>query len=169
MTRDWSHSKDVWDDGDDDRATELDGFFDYRPIDDDSEDDWLTDSNDNRASSAGEVDATIETLLVTATSPSRSVTATGFMDGRVFQVLLSSQVTRMTESELADEIVTTCTLTSMQAEAAQHYLLATLMRALGQDPASTRSFLEQAIGLPTPETVISEKARMLADHYSSTE
>lgn len=85
----------------------------------------------------------------------------------MFQVLLSPQVTRMTESELADEIVTTCTLTSRQAEAAQHYLLATLMQELGQDPTSTRSFLEHTIDLPTPETVITEKARMYSEYYST--
>jgi hypothetical protein len=158
MTHEWSHSNDVWDDG----------LFDYRPIDDDSEEDWFTDADNHPASAAADGD-TIETVLVTATNPSGSVTATGFMDGRVFQVLLSSQVTRMTEAELADEVVTTCALASRQAEAAQHYLLATLMRELGQDPASTRSFLEHTIGLPTPETVISEKARMLADYYSGTE
>lgn len=73
MTREWSHSEDVWDDGYDDsnhdRATELDGFVDYRPIDDDSEDDWFTESDDNRALSADDSDETVETLLVTAASP----------------------------------------------------------------------------------------------------
>ncbi|ART68702.1 hypothetical protein BTO20_09000 [Mycobacterium dioxanotrophicus] len=144
MTDDWSHSTDSWDE-------------------------WIDVAADDREAAAGDSDETVETLLVTAVSPSGAVTANGLVDGTVIQVALSTQVTRMTEAELADEVVTTCALASRQAEAAQHYLLATLMRALGQDPASTRSFLEHTIGLPTPETVISEKARMLADYYSGTE
>lgn len=166
MSDDWSHSADSWDDDD---ALEFNEVTGCSPIADKFDDDWIDVADDNHATAAGESHETVETLVVTASSPSGSVVATGLIDGRVVQVALSSQVTRMTEPELADEIVTTCTLTSKQAEAAQHYLLATLMRELGQDPVSTRSFLEHTIGLPTPETVISEKARMLADYYSGTE
>ncbi|KWX23590.1 hypothetical protein AFM11_14235 [Mycolicibacterium wolinskyi] len=88
------------------------------------------------------------------------------MDGRVFQVNLSPQVARMTESELAAEIVAVCTLTSRQADATRHHILATLMSELGQDPVSSRAFLEHTIGLPSPQTVLDEKARMFADYYS---
>ncbi|OLT91482.1 hypothetical protein BKG60_22405 [Mycobacterium syngnathidarum] len=88
------------------------------------------------------------------------------MDGRVFQVRLSPNVTKMTESELADEIVKICGLASRQAEAAQYHLVATVMDELGHDPAGTRAFLEHTVGLPSPQTVRNEKAQMFADHYS---
>ncbi|WP_083171165.1 hypothetical protein [Mycobacterium aquaticum] len=167
MTDDWWHSTDSWDDDDD--PFEYDEIPGSSSIDDNFEGNWIDVADDNPEGAAGDSDEMVETLLVTAVSPSGAVTATGLMDGRVIQVALSRQVTSLTEAELADEVVTTCALTSRQAEAAQHYLLATWMRELGQDPASTRSFLEHTIGLPTPETVISEKARMLADYYSGTE
>lgn len=173
MTRDRPHPISDWDDEDDegyvDRSMELDElpeYSDYLPPDDDAQDDWIVDSNDNREQPTGKGDDTVETLLVTATNPSGSVTATALMDGLVFQVELSSQVTKMTESELADEIVTVCTLARRQAEAARHYLIATLMTELGQDPVGTRAFLEHTIDLPSPQTVRNEKAQMFADYYS---
>lgn len=166
MSNDWSEPTDSWDDDD---VLERDDLPAYSPFDDNFDDAWTEVADDNRATTIEEGDDPVETVVVTAASPSGSVTASGLIDGRVFQVSLSPQVTRMTEPELAAEILTTCTLASRQAEAAQHYLLATLMRELGQDPASTRNFLEHTIKLPTPETVLSEKARMLADYYSPSE
>ena len=176
MNTDWPHSPGAWDDDDNESCVdfggelgELDGFPDYSsrsPIDD-TEDDWIVHRDDNPQPSFTEGDDTVETLLVTATSPSGSVSATALMDGRVFEVKLSSQVTKMTESELANEILAVCRLTSRQAEAAQHYIVATLMRELGHDPASTRAFLERTIGLPSPEAVLDEKARMFADYLSN--
>jgi hypothetical protein len=172
MTSDLSHSKDAWDDDEDsyvDTAIEFDEILDYRPIDDNFEADWLGVSDDGGETPAGESDEMIDTLLVTARSPNDSITATGFMDGRIFQVTFSTQVSTMSESELADEIVKVCTMASRQADAAHHYLLATVMRELGQDPAGTRSFLERSVGLPSPETVIDEKARMFAGYYSTND
>ncbi|OMC32967.1 hypothetical protein A5740_12485 [Mycobacterium sp. GA-1841] len=103
---------------------------------------------------------------MTAEHPSGSIAATSLIDGRVFLVKLSSQVTRMTESELAEEIVKVCTRATRQAEAAHHHIIASIMGELGQDPAATRSFLERTIGLPSPQTVLDEKARVFADYYS---
>jgi DNA-binding protein YbaB len=170
VNADRPHSRDAWDDDDHenyaDIGGELDGFPDYpssSPIDD-NEDDW---TDDNRQQTSAEGDETFETLIVTATSPSGSVTATALMDGRVFEVKLSSEVTKQTESELSAEILAVCKLANRQAEAAQHYIVANLMRRLGHDPASTRAFLERTIGLPSPQAVLEEKARMFADYLSS--
>jgi hypothetical protein len=171
VNADRPHTPDAWDDDDhgsyDNIGGELDGFPDYpssSPIDD-NEDDWIDD--DNRRPASAEGDDTFETLIVTATSPSGSVTATALIDGRIFEVKLSSHVTKQTESELAAEILAVCKLTSRQAEAAQHHIVATLMRELGHDPANTRAFLERTIGLPSPQAVLDEKARMFADYLSS--
>ncbi|MGV0811688.1 YbaB/EbfC family DNA-binding protein [Mycolicibacterium boenickei] len=176
MTSDWPPSTGDWDDDDNDvyagSPMELDGLPDYSgysPTDDDTHDDWIVEPDDNRQPPTDKGDETVETLLVTATNPSSSVTATALMDGRVFQVQLSSTATKMTESELADEIVKVCALATRQAEAAQYHLIATLMDGLGQDPAGTRAFLEHNIGLPSPQTVRNEKAQMFADHYADHE
>ncbi|MFN6550228.1 hypothetical protein ACP6C7_00415 [Mycolicibacterium septicum] len=171
MTSTWPHSSDPWDDDNEeyhDNTSDLDGlpdYSDYAQARDDTDDDWLTDSAAGQ-STAGQDGDSVETLLVTAANPTGSVAATALLGGQVFRVKLSSQVTKMTESELADEVVTVCILASRQAEATQHYLIATLMHELGQDPASTSSLLEHTIGLPSPRTVLNEKARMFSDFYS---
>jgi hypothetical protein len=166
VSSDWLHSTDTWDD-DDDNAIEFPGISGGSPSDDNFEDAGIDILGDDLEAATSENDETVDTILVTAANPSGTVAATGFMDGRVFQVELSPQVTRMTESELGSEIVKVCYLASRQAEATQHYLLATLMQELGHDHASTRGFLEHTIGLPTPETVITEKTRMYSEYYST--
>lgn len=165
MTNDWLHPTDAWDDDDDD-AIEF-PTVGGSPNDDNFDDAVIDILDDDLEAATSETDETVDTILVTATNPSGSVAATGFIDGRVFHVELFPQVTQMTESELASEIVKVCYLASRQADAAQHYLLATLMQELGQDHASTRSFLEHTIGLPTPETVMTEKTRMYSEYYST--
>ncbi|WP_260508793.1 hypothetical protein [Mycolicibacterium farcinogenes] len=171
MTSTPPHSSDPWDDDDEgyqDNVSELDGlpdYSDYAQVAEDSDDDWLTDVEAG-LSTTGQDDDSVETLLVTAASPSGVVTATSLLGGQVIRVKLSSQATKMSESELADEIVAISTLACRQAAATQHYLIATLMNRLGQDPASTSSLLEHTIGLPSPKTVLNEKARMFAEYYS---
>ena len=171
VTSNCKFSSDPWDDDDDaycDNSSELDGlpdYSEYSQIDDDSVDDWLT--NPEADSSAADPDGEcVETLLVTARDPGGSVTATSLLGGQILRVKLSSRVTKMSESELANEIVAICTLATRQGEATQHHLVATLMHELGHDPATTSSFLEHTIGLPSPRTVMNEKARMFADYYS---
>ncbi|WP_441957885.1 hypothetical protein [Mycolicibacterium houstonense] len=167
---------DDWDDGDDEAPagaqSELDGLPEYADYPNYSfnhegpEDDWFVDPDSPSQPSAGESNETVQTLLVTAEHPNGSIAATSLIDGRVFRVRLSSQVTKMTESELAEEIVKVCTRARRQAEAARHHIVASVMGELGQDPAATRSFLERTIGLPSPQTVLDEKARAFADYYS---
>jgi hypothetical protein len=72
----------------------------------------------------------------------------------------------MTEAELAEEIRAIATLARQQAQAGQHALIARLMQELGRDPASTRSFLERELGLPSPDTVRAERANVFAARYA---
>nr|ACE06967.1 hypothetical protein MSMEG5168c [Mycolicibacterium smegmatis MKD8] len=94
------------------------------------------------------------------------MSATALIGGRITKIELAPQVTKMGEADLAREIVSVCRLTSRQAEAAHHHLIASLMCGLGHDPVSTRAFLEHTVGLPSPQTVRDEKARVLAAYYS---
>lgn len=135
--------------------------------DSDDVEDWCTESGPNREQRYGGTENTIQTLLVTASNPSDSVSATALMGGRILKIDLAPQVTKMAEADLANEIFTVCRLTSRQAEAAQHHLIASLMCSLGHDPASIRAFLEHTAGLPSPQTVRDEKARVLAAYYSN--
>ena len=93
----------------------------------------------------------VETVLFTAHNPERTVTAVALMSGRILRVELSHRVIHMTESELSEEISLVCEIARMQALAAQHAILATLLRVLGRDPAETASVLWRQLGLPAPE------------------
>jgi hypothetical protein len=102
------------------------------------------------------------TVLFTATNPAETVSVTAMMGGQVIQVELSPQVTKMTEAELAKEITTIATLARRQALAGAHLIIADLMQRQGQDEVSTRSLLEHEFGLPSPDTVKAERARLFA-------
>jgi hypothetical protein len=146
-----------WEDDDDEAGfgdeSVLDAFDAYVPADqiDDGDDLWDT-------SELPEDDDQVTTVLFTATNPAGTVSVTVLMGGQVFRVNLSPQVTKMTESELAEEITAISALARRQALAGQHAIIAQLMRQLGRDPASTRGFLERELGLPSPGTVRAERA-----------
>ncbi len=111
-------------------------------------------------------DEDVQTVLFTATNPTGSVAVTVLMDGRVLRVDLAPGVTAMTESQLAEEITLIATLARQQAQAGQHAVVAELMSELGHDRAATRSFLERELGLPAPDTVVAEKAKLFALRYA---
>lgn len=107
----------------------------------------------------------VDTLLVTVSNPQATVSTTALLSGRVVAVELTHAVTGWSEVQLADEIVVLATLARKQALAAQHSFTAALMRQLGHDPAATRGLLERDLGLPSPNDVLAEKARIFATRY----
>ena len=110
-------------------------------------------------------DEEVDTLLVTVSNPHATVSTTALLNGRVVAVELTHAVTGWSEVQLADEIVVLATLARKQALAAQHSFTAALMRQLGHDPAATRGLLERDLGLPSPNDVLAEKARIFATRY----
>lgn len=110
-------------------------------------------------------DEEVDTLLVTVSNPQATVSTTALLNGRVVAVELTHAVTGWSEVQLADEIVVLATLARKQALAAQHSFTAALMRQLGHDPAATRGLLERDLGLPSPNDVLAEKARIFATRY----
>jgi DNA-binding protein YbaB len=153
-----------WEDDDGaglDEESVLDAFDEYAPAREpvDVEDAWT-------APELPEDNAATTTVLFTATNPAGTVSVTVLMGGQVLRVNLSPQVTKMTEPELAEEITTIAALARQQAQAGQHAIIAHLMHQLGRDPASTRSFLERDIGLPSPESVRAERATLFAARYA---
>lgn len=111
-------------------------------------------------------DDDVTTLLFTATNPPGTVSATAVTDGRTVRIDLSSHITEMTESHLAQEITLIARLARRQAQAAQHAMAANMMQRLGHDGPSTQSYLERELGLPSPQTVLSEKAQLFATRYA---
>ena len=110
-------------------------------------------------------DAEVDTLLVTVSNPQATVSTTALLNGRVVEVELTHAVTGWSEVQLADEIVVLATLARKQALAAQHSFTAAFMQQLGHDPAATRGLLERELGLPSPDDVLAEKARIFATRY----
>jgi hypothetical protein len=136
-------------------SDDTDRFFDAGDDEDDPAVLWP--APDDRTESEPEV----ETLTVTATNPARTVSATALLDGRLVEVRLERRVgTTMTESELAEQIALVARLANRQGKAAQHAFTAAFMHQLGHDPSNTRSFLERTLGLPSPDTVLQERAAM---------
>jgi hypothetical protein len=158
-----------WDDGDEQASVGghdesfLDSLTEYVRADDvdDFDDPWDVPQPSRTIADDG-----IDTLLVTATNPAGTVSATALMSGQVVRVALSAQVTRMTEFQLAEEISVISNLARQQAQATQHAFVATFMHQQGHDPAGTRGFLESVVGLPSPQTVLADRAALFATRYS---
>ncbi|MHA3018750.1 hypothetical protein ACXPWS_00590 [Mycobacterium sp. BMJ-28] len=114
--------------------------------------------------SSGE-DNDVLTVTFSASNPTETVVVTALMDGKILKVDLAPQVVVMTETELSQEIVLLANLARMQAQAAQHALIAAMMHRAGLDPAATRSFIERDLHLPSPATARKRRAEILADRY----
>ncbi len=133
-----------WNDDDDD-ATEFGG--DYSP---------LSEEESGRVVEA----------FFTVTNPAGTVSATATIGGRLHQVELAANVTDMTESQLAEEILVLADLAAQKAQAAQHAVVTNLMRTMGHDAVTTSGFLERDLGLPSPETVAARRAEVFATRYA---
>lgn len=105
-------------------------------------------------------------LLVSASNTAATVTATALTGGQVLRVELAPQVVKMTEHELAEEILGVSAMARQQGAAARHAIIAEVMRLLGHDPAAMQSFLGRNLGLPTPDTVLTTKAETLTNSYA---
>jgi hypothetical protein len=153
-----------WEDDDDEAGfggeSVLDAFDQYIPAEEIGELEGPWD-----APNAPKADDQVTSVLFTATNPAGSVSATVLIGGQVLRVNLSPEVTKMTESELAQEITLISALARQQAQAGQHAVIAHFMDQLGRDPASTRSFLQRELGLPSPDAVRAERAKLFAARY----
>jgi hypothetical protein len=107
-----------------------------------------------------------EAMFFTVSNPPGTVSVTALIDGRVARIELEPQVVRMTERELGEEILLIAQLAIQNARAGQHVIAAGLMRRLGLDPVTARSFLEHELRLPCAETVLAEKAEIFATRYA---
>jgi hypothetical protein len=104
--------------------------------------------------------------VFTVTNPPGTVTVTAFLDGRVKQVDLSSKVTDMTESDLAEEIVLIAGLATEDARSAQYAHMLEGMRQQGHDDVATRDFLARDLDLPTPDEAKAARAQLFSTRYA---
>ena len=104
--------------------------------------------------------------LFSVTNPPGTVTVTAFMDGRVSRIDLSPRVTRMSEAQLAEEVVVLARLATQDARSAQYEFMLEGMRQQGHDDASTRDFLSRDLELPSPEEADRARASVFATRYA---
>ncbi|MBJ7341916.1 YbaB/EbfC family DNA-binding protein [Mycolicibacterium sp.] len=107
-----------------------------------------------------------KTMLFSVTNPPGTVSVTALADGRPVHVDLAPAVSNMSESQLSEEISVLAQLASQNARAAQHLLASTMLQRLGHDRASSRAYVEHELGLPSPETVLADKAHVFATRYA---
>ncbi|MBY0441965.1 MAG: hypothetical protein K2Q25_07495 [Mycobacteriaceae bacterium] len=109
----------------------------------------------------------ISSQLFSVTNPPGTVTVTALMDGRILHVELSPQVTTMSESDLADEILVIADLARQKGLAGQHSFLFDTMSGLGaSDNAAIRDLLENNLALSSPEQAAEAQAEVFATRYN---
>lgn len=111
------------------------------------------------------VDAhSIPDLLFTAGNAGDSVRISALIDGSIRRVELSPQVSNMTETELAREILDVAHVAAAKGRAGQYELVSGLLQFQGQDEMSSRELLVTGLGLPTPEQAIAAEAALTSRH-----
>lgn len=160
----------------DDEEPDVDALHDFAPTapEEDSDTDLAAiESQTDAAPEAGEDDEETPQEF-TVTNPPETVSVSALMDGRTQRVELSPKVTGMSEAELADEILVIADLARLKGLAAQHsYLLeddslSETMRELGMDGNDVvRDFMENGIGLTTPEQAAAAQAEVFATRYAT--
>ncbi|ORW87347.1 hypothetical protein AWB92_24290 [Mycobacterium sp. IEC1808] len=160
----------VADDGEESDVAALDAYAAAESDDTDTE----LDAIHSASSDAADEDEEEVGPLFTVTNPPETVSVSALVGGRVHQISLSPKVTGMSESELADEIVVIAGLARQKGLAGEHtYLLendslSETMRAIGLDGNEVlRDFMENGIGLPTPEEADAEQAEVFATRYAA--
>ncbi|CAM4435220.1 ESX-1 secretion-associated protein EspD [Mycobacterium basiliense] len=112
--------------------------------------------------------AQVETATVT--NPQGSVSVSALMDGRVEQIRLTAQVVRMSESQLAAEILVIADLARQRAQSAQYvFILDRMSQAADGDQqrlACLGEFVRKTWNLPTPAEAATAVAEVFASRYN---
>ena len=106
-----------------------------------------------------------ELAIYTVTNPSKSVSVSAMMDGRIHLVELTDKVERMTESQLAEEIFVLADLARQKGRAGQYEFL---LESLGDDPESTsalKDLVSLSLNLPTREEAEAAEEEVFANRY----
>jgi hypothetical protein len=112
----------------------------------------------------------------TVTNPPETVSVTALIDGRTQRVRLSATATKLTESELADEILVLAELARKKGLAGQHtYLTENASQIEGLDGLAEigvdsnqllRDLMESGMQLPTPEQADAAQTEVFAARYT---
>ena len=106
--------------------------------------------------------------LFTVSNPSKSVSVSALMDGRIHQVSLSKKVERMTESDLTEEITVIAELARQKGRSAQFAFIQEGMTetgAEGENVAFISQIVKLGMDLPTPEEAELAEAEVFETRY----
>lgn len=153
----------------------VDALHEYAPTEpEDTGTDLAAIDSQTESAEAEKEDEEDAVQTFTVTNPPETVSVSALMDGRTQRVDLSPKVTSMSESELADEILVIADLARQKGLAAQHtYLLgdaslSETMREMGFDGGEVvRDFMENGMGLTTPEQAAAAQAEVFATRYTT--
>ena len=152
-----------WDDDepDEERGSDdalLDLLGPCSPVGDVSDDtDWCRGNHDGSGSDA----RSAPEVSFTVANPSRTLSATVGLGGQPLCIDMTD-VSRLDEAQLGEEIVALATLAREKALAAQHEVTVALMSNRGQDRVAASALLQHAIGLPTYEAASAHAAEVFA-------
>jgi hypothetical protein len=160
---------------DDGEESAVEALHDYAPSEpEESGADLAAIELQSDAAQEAEADEEDAPAMFTVTNPPETVSVSALMDGRTQHVELSAKVTSMSEADLADEILVIADLARQKGLAAQHsYLLeddslSDTMREMGIDGSEVvRDFMENGIGLTTPEQAAAAQAEVFATRYAT--
>ncbi|RFD27191.1 ESX-1 secretion-associated protein EspH [Mycobacterium uberis] len=95
--------------------------------------------------------------LFTVGNPTKSVSVSALMDGRIHQVQLTDKVTRMGETKLAKEIFVLANLARQKARAAQYTYILDNLEGDKESTDTIRELVGLTLNLPTPEQAAAEE------------
>jgi hypothetical protein len=110
--------------------------------------------------------------IAKVTNPPGTVSVTAVFDGSIQRIVLSPEVTRMSEAQLADEILCIADLARQQGLARQRSLIgdalsdvADMLKEDGQQDGDPRELIEGSLDLPTREQADAQQAEVFASRY----
>ncbi len=156
--------------------SDVEALYDYAPTEPEEIDSELEAIAAATEAVEGEEDEEDSIKGYTVTNPPETVAVTALIDGRTQRVTLSATATRLSESELADEIIVLAELARQKGLAGQHtYLKENADQIQGLDGLADlgidsnqmlRELMQSGMQLPTPEQADAAQTEVFAARYT---
>lgn len=132
--------------------------------DSDAETDWWSAEDGHSA----EIDGDDPDVTFTVGNPSGTLSASAGLGGLIRRIDVND-IAGLDEAQLGEEITELAALAREKARAAQHEVIAELMRRQGQDRAAASALLRHSVGLPTYESASAHLAETMSARYRTND
>ena len=156
--------------------SDVEALYDYAPTEPEEIDNELEAIAAATQAVESEEDEEDSIQGYTVTNPPETVAVTALIDGRTQRVTLSATATKLSESELADEIIVLAELARQKGLAGQHtYLTENADQIQGLDGLADlgidsnqmlRELMQSGMQLPTPEQADAAQTEVFAARYT---